>query len=290
MLCVFLCVFVSHGFAAKKTDAIDRYLGTKLLTPISTGEQIYTNPRDTCAQLQTCDLETIIFRKMEYVIALEQNPESDDSLIYGTKMFSGYVTERASDLPKYLFVQLTRGCMWYSYVDDAGVLRTEFGIVRGFLNRSRAQHHFPDWVIDSTDDDPAYSSDTETHNRHYYLQLSKEIPQWIPDRSGALYGEERAQIPFGYITDAPGPATYTPASGQATNMSLEYKTCLLKTSDVPIRVAGTALNVDNAVACFPWEAKRVYDHKRGEFTTHRGIHQECMRPFTPREEWFRKEH
>lgn len=275
----------AHGEVER--DRFSKHPGD-VAVQISTGEQTYVSSPETCKQNDTCDLKQVFFRKEDYIIPPNASVENDVT-IQSTRMMVGYTTETVADLTRYLFVQFTRGCMWYSYLDPNGNQITEFGILRGFLSRPQVQHVFPEWVVDSDDDDPAYTPGGTPRDRHFFLQWKPVIPSWIPDEKGKLYGEEKPTVPFGYITDMPGPAVYSPVSGQSINMSLEYKVCLFKTVDVPLRTNGTDIDIEKAVTCFRWGAKHAYDHHAQRFVVHKEVHQECFRPFRAREEYFRKE-
>jgi hypothetical protein len=248
-------------------------------------EKIFENTLSNCAKNDTCDLKRVIFRKEEYV-----TPPSDpmDIDIHGTRILLGYKTANVSALLDYVVVQFTRGCMWFSHQsadpnDQKNV--TEFGIVREQLGE-KMQHVFPVFSVDSVDSDPVYGSGE--HDRHYYVQWAKSVPEWIPARQGKLIGEELPTFPFGYITDMPGPAFYSQRLSYATNMSLEYKTCVFKTKDVPVKTNGSDVSTEKAIVCFDWESKFAFNHITQRFEHHKGIHPECKRPFSVREEFYRK--
>ena len=95
---------------------------------LSTGEQTFMNAPEQCIQNDTCNLKEVIFRKENYVIPASPDIENDQT-IYSTKMFAGYRTRSVEDLRDYIFVQFTRGCMWYSYLSPDQKVNTEFGVV-----------------------------------------------------------------------------------------------------------------------------------------------------------------
>ncbi len=259
--------------------------GQVLSVPLSSREQVYENPPLICAKNGTCDLKRVFLRTEDYDIPT--NPAiPNDITIRSTNMLAGFVTDEIDSLTHYSFVQFARGCMWQSYADEKGEVETEFGVVRDFQGISRIQHILPEWTVDTNDTDPVYSSGGEPDGRHYFLQWADPIPKWIPDRQGKLFGEERPTIPFAYVTDAPGPATYSPAFLNAVNMSLEFRMCLFKTTDVPFIVNGLDVNTKKAVVCFDWESKFVFDHKELVFKNPKSIHAECKRKFTERERRF----
>ncbi|KKU79492.1 MAG: hypothetical protein UY04_C0007G0003 [Parcubacteria group bacterium GW2011_GWA2_47_7] len=258
---------------------ISRALGTKEFT--------FENPRSTCAVNDTCDLIRIIFRTEDHMLPVDPLVE-DDVVMQSTHLFAGLATSDIAALTRYSFVQFTRGCMWHSYLNDKNEVETEFGVLRDFLGITRIQHVFPNWVIDTSDTDPAYGTVPAFGDRHYSLQHAEVIPSWIPDRQGKLFGEERPVIPFGYVTDTTGPAFYRPTSKSAENMSLEFRMCVFKTADVPLVTNGTDLDSKKALTCFEWESKSVFEHFLLEFKRQKNINAECARPFNAREENYRQ--
>ena len=121
-----------------------------LSIPLSIGEQTFENSSDICGKNETCDLKKVIFRKEDYLIP-PVHLLIDDDTIQSTRVLVGFITNEIADLTRYAFVQFTRGCMWHSYVNDRGVLDTEFGVLRNFLGIKQLQHVFPRWVVDSDD-------------------------------------------------------------------------------------------------------------------------------------------
>ena len=280
---LFIALF---AFACASVSAQRVFSSTPTIS-LGTGGQTFENTKEECAKNDTCDLKQIFFRKEDYFMPAD-TAELSDPIIYGTKMIAGYITHDVEQLTNYLFVQFNRGCMWYSHLDEAKQhIVTEFGIVREYLGVRKTQNVFPEWVVDTNDNDPAATSG-EVGNRHFLLQWSEKVPLGIPNVQGNLFGEKRPTIPFGYITDMPGPAVYAPGIGQARNMSLEFKTCLFKTKDVSLVTNGHDVDVTRAVFCINWESKFVYDHKQQKFETPKGIHQECGREWTVREKFVRE--
>lgn len=253
---------------------------------LSTREFTFENPRSTCIENDTCDLEKIIFRMEDFINPLDPLVE-DDVVIQGTRLFAGLATSDIPALTRYVFVQFTRGCMWHSYQNDNNEIETVFGVVRDLLDMRRIAHVIPDWVVDTNDADPVYATAPDLTGRHHLLQHTETIPSWIPDRRKKLFGEERPVIPFGYVTDMPGPAYYSPNSKNAVNMSLEFRMCIFKTTDVPLVTNGTDLDLKKAITCFDWDSKFVFDHSALQFKREKNINAECARPFNAHEENYR---
>lgn len=278
---LFLCALIPACALAETLPARSIKKPKELTVSLARDQQVFENSPAICAKNDTCDLKRVIFRREDYMIPPDDLANAD-VIVQSTRTFAGMITQEVDDLLRYSFVQYTRGCMWYSYATPNGGVETEFGVLRNFLGISQLQHIFPNWVVDTNDLDPIYGAG-ELGNRHYFVQSAPEIPAWIPNKQGKLLGEVTPTIPFGYVTDMTGPAYYSFALEMATNMSLEFKTCLFKTADVPLQTNGIDVDIGKAVVCFPWESKFVFDHNAREYKSPQGIHSECRRPFNPRE-------
>lgn len=272
---------VAQGALATNETIVPPILGhPEVVAPANT--RVFTNTPELCGKNATCDLRQIIFRKRDYA-----SPPEEGITIVGSEFFAGFEVNEIPALSRYVFVQFTRGCMWDSYQNADGSILTEFGVLRNFQGFYRIQHVLPKWTVDSNDTDPVYGADIETGNRMFYLQTADSIPLGIPRAQGKLLGEVPATIPFGYITDMPGPGTYSTNLKWAKNMSLEYKTCLFRATDVPRTVGEVEFAItEKAIDCFDWGVKKVYDHKALDFVSHEGIHAECRRPFSEFEKKF----
>jgi hypothetical protein len=255
----------------------------------------FTNPREGCEQRNDCDLESIKFFIEDYEI-----PSDGDltSTIRGTGFLAGIKTKTVDTLRKYSIVQFLRGCSWVSQESSDGSVNNYFGVVRngGHLGERTLFVH-REWMVDTNDNVTAYHATGGESDTHFFLQWSNPEPTWIPDRQANLLGEIPATVPFGFITDHPGPAVYRPARqiirddgklidilAEAQNMSLQFKTCVYKTADVPTTTDGSMRGLGKPIVCHTWQQSFVYNHQLNKFESPPAPHAECSRPFTKDEQ------
>jgi hypothetical protein len=117
-------------------------------------------------------------------------------------------------------------------------------------------------VIDSQDTDPAYNSDPE-YGRFYLLRWNK--PGSYDHRTQKYFGAEKPRKPVLYMTDYPAGAFVT-ATG-ARNVALDFKTCIYKSSDVPVETQREDIHFAKPITCLAWQSLYVYDFEKGTFQT-----------------------
>lgn len=260
-----------------------------------TREEVYVQSAEECAKFDSCDLKQIIFRTKDGTLKRDNSADLD---MYWTKMYASYVTSTIAEIEKYAFVQFIRGCVFSSARLPDGKLDTYFGVVRPHMDVPEGLMLFQhlDWVVDSNDEDPVYSSDaSSSDDRHFLYQWTVPHGAWDPDLvQGNLYGEKKPTFPQLYVTDLPASAVLFP-DGRAQNSSLEFRMCLYKTADIPKKAAGSNVDFAQPIKCFEWEQSYVYDHEAKSWTRPRGVVPECQRPLSEEEataakilsEWFK---
>lgn len=257
------------------------------IVPLRIVEKRVVILREGCEGRGDCDLKEIVFFEEHDEFPVIPRIE-DDFLGRRTIFMAGIETENVAALKNYVFVQFIRGCMWRSWKEPDGSIATDFLISRTHIGR-RTHFVSNDWVVDSVDDDPVSTSDG-TGDRHFFLQWSEKRPKWIPRGQQKLFGDEIPTIPFGFVTDSPEPvATFLPKKlaeralpgvlESATNMSLEFRTCVYRMGDVPAKIDGMR-GFGVPIACHDWRASHVYDHHRGEFTSPAGVNGQCGKPLS----------
>lgn len=234
-----------------------------------------------CKTNDTCDLKRVEFRKRGYRI-LPEFPNDVD--IYGTEFYASYETATIADLEKYVFVQFIRGCIFTARPEIEGERRVAFNVARRCVNKRMTFRHLG-WELDSEDDNPSSTSDRDVPgDTHFYAQWSVKPPKGIPDKQGKLYGEERPTVPRLYITDRPEPSVYVPDRHEARNASLEFRTCLYKTSTLPRKVRDERdIDYGEPVVCWAWDHNFVYDFVKGVFVRLDRVTPLCETPFTEEE-------
>lgn len=271
-------VFVLLGNAVYAATAAN----TKTATSF-THEEVYVQSPEECAKFDSCDLKQIIFRTNDGSLKRDNSADLD---MYWTKMYASYVTKTLADIENYAFVQFIRGCVFSSEVLPDGTVATYFNVIRTHIDVPDGKMLFrhSDWVIDSNDEDPVYSSDLSySADRHFFAQWTTPHGAWDPDLvQGNLYGEKRPAFPQVYVTDLPSPAVRFP-DGVAQNASLEFRICLYKTADIPRRAMGSNIDFAQPIKCFEWNESFVYDHGAQSWERPIGVVAECRRPLTENE-------
>jgi hypothetical protein len=190
-----------------------------------------------------------VFKIENYTINVEKIDH------YGTRMAIQYRTPSVADLEKFAVVQFFRGCQFGSSSErkSLNISRRLFGEMVIF----RAMQ----WLVDSVDVDPMYNSPEESAlPRHYYYRWSKNSDLFSSANQN-FFGELAPVIPALHMTDRPGQAWHDPQSGVADNISLEMKTCLVRTEQLPRVSAPEKTEFGEPIHCFPWRSSFVFDHE-----------------------------
>lgn len=202
-----------------------------------------------CTVTHTCDLKQIRYVVEDYEILV------DGGHSYGTRLFAWYTTDILDTLENYVFVQVIKGCQYYSSKLDnniGGVARDHFS--------ERVIFNHKDWVIDSIDTDPVYFSTPKS--RHFNYKWNTK-PGSTNNKTEKIYGLEKPNRPELYISDRPGTAFYM--NGNAKNISLAFKICLYKTLDVPKTTSPDNVDFGIPIHCFYWYSSWVYNHQNNKF-------------------------
>lgn len=243
-------------------------------------EQSFAPDAKTCAIKDICDLKGVVFR-VEQMRSPAEN--SDDIEIYGTDLYASYETRSLEALPKYAFVQFIRGCVYRSALGADGKVGTYFSVIRRYMGNGRYPFRHLDWSLDSFDNDPVYSSDSsQAEGRHYFSEWLDPSTHWKPGFVGHYYGEQKPTFPQLYVSDN-APVAYV-FDGVAQNVSFEFRMCLYKTADVPLKVRSDEINFATPIVCRTWESSNIYNHTQKIFEHPKGVVGVCQRPFTPAEE------
>ena len=209
---------------------------------VSRSRQVFDNTN--CAATNTCDLIQVRYLAEDYEIF------AGGGMHYGTRLFAHYVTDTVDALENYAFVQFIKGCQYSSH-DTKEVLAS---ISRNHFSKNIIFNH-KDWVVDSTDTDPIYFSTPNSRHFNYKRNIK---PGSTDKETMRYYGLEKPNYPELYITDRPGTAFYM--NNGAKNISLNFKICLYRTSDVPRETVPENIDFSEPITCFYWDSSWVYDH------------------------------
>ena len=259
-------------------------------------EYVYVPSDVECKERGICDLKKVTFFVEQSRLPPIPSEFKRDSDLFQTMFMASYETARVSDLEKYAFVQFIRGCSYISSVNEAGETKEEFGIstIRWVDGApKRVTYLFPEWTIDATEADPVYSSMPSLLDSRHFVYMwqntkGKLDPYANPDEEGVpqkvfYYGQRKPlypQIPRLYIQDQPS-ASALQHDGKARNYSLQFRTCLYKTKEVPELADPKNTGFADPVVCFNWDHNFVFNHKAKTFEARKEISPICTKPPSP---------
>lgn len=218
-----------------------------------------------------------------------------DGYSHGTRRILRYQTDSLATLEDYLVVQFMRGCMYDSRSDG-------FNVATVFRQHYRhfgkiVPLHFNNWIIDTDNPDPAYSSlnvqrwsdsygcasdkpDPECKALNgplrYFLWTWNTVPGSTDKATRKFYGFTEPPTPELYITDHPGRAAFV-MGDDAQNISLQFRTCIYKAADVPATMTPEdSVNFAKPIHCFEWSASHIYNHATEQFEHLRGVSPVCQ--------------
>ena len=227
-----------------------------------------------CKKNNTCDLKWFSLLREDFAIV------RNSLLHYATRSFLEYETASVESLTNYGVVKFIRGCIFDSYVENGQTLKVrrtgkvQFGSGFRFF-------HFPNWVIDSYDKDPMYPSFTAEEeedvkkNRHYFYRWN---PRGLHDsKYQKFFGEERPPWPRLYVADISAPAfLWDDTFKEAQNVSLEFRACIYKIGDIPLRTTQENIDFAKPIHCFQWNSSFIYNHALERFETRKELDPLCL--------------
>jgi hypothetical protein len=248
--------FFSLLFFILAGDSYGHFTAKGHIHTLSERKQIFSNP--DCRSTDTCDLKKFALTTSVYEVWFSDDPKYPT---YGNGAIMEYETDSVEALEKYAIVQFKRGCVFYSSKNGAGTIdRHVSDTVKSFGEMT--PFCFPNWVIDSHDDDPVYNSDPQ-YGRFYLLRWNK--PRSYDHQTQKYYGAEKPRIPLVYMADYPSGAFVTET--RVKNTALEFNTCIFKASDVPLQTRRDDIEFARPITCFEWQNVYVYDFDQGRFQT-----------------------
>ncbi len=209
------------------------------------------------------------FTEMKKKVTLPFNGRNEVSYLTDTR--AAYRSKSLSNIESVAIVQWIQGCQYESALENKVVTKS-FSISRDHFGKIIPFQHLG-WEIDSDSEDPIYSSFGE-FGRHALLRWNIDGESLDPE-TAIYYADKKPEVLRVFVTDMPGSAfTATHENKgikriEAKNTSLEFKTCLFKMSDLPIKTdpKGTNIPQEKALACFKWDHKFVYDFKSAKFNS-----------------------
>lgn len=199
--------------------------------------------------------------------------ELQNDNFYASKLQAWYVSLAPLYIEDFAFVQYVRGCIYSTFPDKDGVVTNHYNVVRQHLGKRKVYMHL-DWEVDSFTTDPMYDSGAKYGLRHYFMEWNLS-PYTFPLERGNYYGEDAPTGRKLFIRSQSLPPAFYSASGDFhLNHSLEYRTCLYRTRDIPL-VAGNEA-IPNPITCFEWRSSHVYNYETRKHESPKGIVKACQ--------------
>lgn len=246
-------------------------------TPTQTSIQKFVNTSEKCKETDSCRLKS--FQLQVNSFALEDKEFQE--IYYLQSMFASYQTESIESLTEFAIVQFIRGCMFEVRLQDGKRAKNVFQWRESF--GKSVPHRFPDWIIDSRDKDPIYYSQSERRKIHdpersHLMYAWNKIPGSFDTKTREYLKYSPPPRPELYIADKPSVAYILenpPSSkGNTVNSSLEFKTCIYRTNQIPISTHQDDIHFATPIHCFNWRNSYIYDYDKKEWT-----HPEELDPF-----------
>lgn len=220
-----------------------------------------TSINPDCEKTDSCSLKEFKVRQNEYVIKLAEGGEP----AYGTNVFMSYKTSDLASLTDYAIVQFIKGCRFKSVKNPDGTISRHMAVRTSF--GKKINYVYRDWAVDSDDMDPMYQHG-EVGTRHDFYR-------WMDGNTPISYVRRLPTVPELYVSDIPGTASMDKEIGLADNISLEFKTCVYKTKDVPTNSTAENVNFAKPIQCLGWRSSYIYNHKKEIFESPATIDQFC---------------
>lgn len=246
-------------------------LGTTALadsvTPISERTEVF-EPRSS-------DEPRIIFQELKKKVDLTGIPANQSNFL--TDLRFAYDAGTPERIETFAVVQWIRGCMFHSTAKNGKVSRS-LSISRNHFGQNVPFQH-REWEVDTDSTDPIYTN-YETFGRHALLRWNKN-PSSLDAETSKYYGQEKPTHGSVFATDLPGSGFLTSGSGKgngnAQNASLEFRTCLFKTADLPLATDKTGSNIDasKALRCVNWSHRYVWNFSKGRMASPTSIDSFC---------------
>jgi hypothetical protein len=246
-----------------------------------------------------CQLTRLTMEINKFLIHLESGPS------YFTSMATVIETNKTECVKNYAVVQWIRGClMSQTFKKSTGELGERSFSDRDLRGNESVPFASADWIVDTTDVDPMYQSNSSGHGDRmdwYYaaknpLKLKNDAASLASDDSVYEHANKRyflqdpavvapKQI---FVTDMPDMANYHQEAqfdvGLVSTPSLEFQTCVYETKDIPFTgdpmKPGTPQALGGPIQCYAWDHKFNFNPVTRDFerVTTPGVDAFCLTP------------
>jgi hypothetical protein len=245
---------------------------------LSTLEKKFSVNPTSCREQESCALKRFDLRVQRIRFRFKNEPETLATYMTDVRMI--YETKSIADLKAFAIVQQIRGCVFDSYWNGREVEKT-LTVSRNHMGQDATFQH-RHWQIDNDLPVPIYTSvelANGTISTHGLLRWN-DNPKSL-EANNAHFLNSKITHPVVFATDLPaGVQLYAEKSQgrlHAQNSSLEFRSCLFKTTDLPAQTDTDGKNVPwpRAIKCWDWESKNIYDFTLGRFTSPKAIDPVC---------------
>ena len=219
-----------------------------------------------CAETDSCDLKELKVSSYNFHVIFP-----DKTVSHGTSAFLSYTTDDIDNLENYAIVQQIKGCQFTSLKNYDGEIIKTAGYSRELFGQI-VQYKHTDWTIDSIDVDPMYNNSIP-ELRHGSYRWNTVKNSYSKDTE-KVYAKERPTSATLYVSDLPGTAFAD--NIDAKNISLEFRTCIYKTKNVPLVLKPEDVNFSAPIACLPWKSSFIYNHDTKKFAAKNEIDPVCL--------------
>jgi hypothetical protein len=115
--------------------------------------------------------------------------------------------------------------------------------------------------------------------RFAYLFWNERSKPFVNIEERKYYGRSKPPSPVLYTTDHPGQAFVMGTI--AKNVSLEFRMCMYKASDVPYQMKPGQKLKAKPIHCFEWFSSFIYDHEEKVFSQPSNLSPVCKTPLSP---------
>jgi len=238
--------------------------------PVVVSRKVQRFINSDCFKTDSCDLLQFTVASEDYTIDTHGQPN------YASRMYAEYETDKIENLHRYVIVQFLKGCRFETMLDkDGKILKLPIKLVLSF--EEYYPFRFPDWIIDSVDKDPAYFSSPGASSKDRISKYLWSGIQWPTNRVEIYkYGLAEPVIPRLFVTDRFHP-TFK-GNNLTENISLQFRTCIYKSADVPREANRNNTEFAVPLACLPWSSSYIYNYDTGNFDSPAEIDPFCLEP------------
>lgn len=236
-----------------------------------------------CIQTDSCDLKKLYLKITRSLDSKNQNGR--------TYMEGYYETQKIDQVEKYAIVQFIKGGVYNEYKLGNEPIEMIQNTDRDFFGKRHVKFIHPELVIDSVDTDPVYASLVEENSRHggYKIKDNENLSVIFDNSSNYSYYlyEPVLKLPRMHFSDMPTGGDFSeirisagPNAGKVTrssaSSSMEFKTCVFKTEDIPINAGPSEMNPDDAVGCVEWSNHFIFDWEKKKFMNSDKVHENAL--------------